>query len=159
MTEVLSFGNLPFLFDLMKTADARAVALEFGSQHPARFGTVIRAMADFRNYCAHGSRLFNRHFKRALSIGPWHTVGTMLDHLTTSGYSRTPHEHKRLYINAALLAFMLKSHSEPSDWPGKFHEQVESLNLSLVAPDGDLIVTPEKSMGFPDNWPALLLWQ
>ena len=60
VTEVLSFGKLPFLFDLMQTSDAREVARMFGFVHPRAFGAVLRMMVDFRNACAHGSRLFNR---------------------------------------------------------------------------------------------------
>jgi hypothetical protein len=60
-----SFGNLPFLYDLMPTPDARSVARMFGFVHPSRFGAcgaVLRMMVDFRNTCAQGSRLFNRAF-------------------------------------------------------------------------------------------------
>ena len=52
VTEVLSFGNLPFLYDLMQTPDARSVARMFGFAHPSRFGAVLRMMVDFRNTCA-----------------------------------------------------------------------------------------------------------
>ncbi len=49
LTEVLSFGKLPFLFDLMQTPDAREVARMFGFVHPRAFGAVLRMMVDFRN--------------------------------------------------------------------------------------------------------------
>ena len=65
LTEALSFGKLPFLFELMKTEDAREVARSFGFEHPRPFGAVLRMMVDLRNTCAHGSRLFNRAFKRS----------------------------------------------------------------------------------------------
>lgn len=159
VTELLSFGSLPYLFELMKSADARAVANDFGFMHPAPFGKVVRAVADLRNYCAHGSRLFNRHFKRAQSIAPRHTVGPLLDHVSTPGYSRTSTESKRLYINAAVLAFMLRSHSEPSDWPAKFRDHILSFSLPLITPDGHRVVTPELDMGFPASWNTKLLWQ
>lgn len=159
VTELLSFGSLPYLFELMKAADARAVANEFGFRHPAPFGKVIRAVADLRNYCAHGSRLFNRHFKRAQSITRGQTAGPLLDQVLAPGYSLTSSEQKRLYINVAVLAFMLKSHSEPSDWPVRLRQHVLSFRLPLIAPDGHQVVTPERDMGFPRNWHTALLWQ
>lgn len=158
VTELLSFGSLPYLFELMKSADARSVANDFGFMHPAPFGKVIRAAADLRNYCAHGSRLFNRHFKRAQSISHGHTAGAMLDHISNPGYSLTSAEGKRLYVNAAVLAFMLKSHSEPSDWFARFRDHILSFRLPLIAPDGYHVVTPERDMGFPTNWHSELLW-
>ena len=48
VTEVLSFGNLPYLFELMQTPDAREVARMFGFAHPSRFGPMLRMMVDFR---------------------------------------------------------------------------------------------------------------
>ncbi|WP_164513775.1 Abi family protein [Brevibacterium aurantiacum] len=159
VTELLSFGSLPYLFELMKSAVARAVANDFGFMHPAPFGKVVRAVADLRNYCAHGSRLFSRHFKRAQSIAPRHTAGPLLDHVSTPGYSRTSTESKRLYINAAVLAFMLRSHSEPSDWPARFRDHILSFSLPLITPDGHRVVTPELDMGFPASWNTKLLWQ
>lgn len=57
LTEVLSLGKLPYLFELMQTSDAREVARMFGFAHPRPFGAVLRMMVDFRNTCAHGSRL------------------------------------------------------------------------------------------------------
>ncbi|TSI12793.1 Abi family protein [Brevibacterium aurantiacum] len=158
VTEILSFGSLPYLFELMKSADARAVANDFGFMHPAPFGKVIRAAADLRNYCAHGSRLFNRRFKREQSISQGDTVGPMLDHISKPDYSLTSAEGKRLYVNAAVLAFMLKSHSEPSDWPAKFRDHIRSFGLPLTTPSGHHVVTPERDMGFPESWHTNLLW-
>lgn len=52
VTEVLSFGSLPFLYELMQTPNAREVARMFGFNHPSRFGAVVRMLVDFRNACA-----------------------------------------------------------------------------------------------------------
>ncbi|MGO4784628.1 Abi family protein [Cryobacterium sp. W22_MBD10_FK3] len=159
VTEVLSFGKLPFLFDLMQTQDAREVARIFGFAHPRRFGAVLRMMVDFRNTCAHGSRLFNRAFKRALSIKKYETNGDLLAHLLESDFTATPKPNQRLYIYAATLAFMLQSHSSGSTWNMTFKTQVRKLNLSLPAPDGTQLITPSVSMGFPKDWEDLALWK
>lgn len=159
LTEVLSFGKLPYLFELMKPEDARKVARMFGFSHPRKFGAVLRMMVDFRNSCAHGSRLFNRAFKRALSLGKHDTSGEMLDHLTLENFTETPKAHQRLYIYAATLGFMLRSHSSGSNWHMTFKTQVKKLDLKIQAPDGSRLLSPEVSMGFPANWINLELWQ
>jgi abortive infection bacteriophage resistance protein len=159
VTEVLSFGNLPYLFDLMQTPDARAVARMFGFAHPSRFGAVLRMMVDFRNACAHGSRLFNRAFKRSLALREHDTDGVLLDHLLEPSFTITPKPHQRLYIYAAVLAFMLRSHSSGTKWNLTFKTQVRKLDLRLQAPDGSELISPNVSMGFPVQWSDLDLWK
>jgi len=158
LTEVLSFGKLPFLFELMQTSDAREVARAFGFTHPRRFGAVLRMMVDFRNTCAHGSRLFNRAFKRVLAIKANETHGDMLDHLIESGFTRAPKPRQRLYIYAAVLAFMLRSHSSGSIWHRTFRTQIRKFTITLPSPAGGSLLSVEASMGFPDDWEGLQLW-
>lgn len=159
LTEVLSFGKLPYLFELMQTPDAREVARMFGFAHPRPFGAVLRMMVDFRNTCAHGSRLYNRAFKRPLSIRAHETVGSLLAHLVAPDFTATPKPNQRLYIYASTLAFMLMSHSSGSGWNMTFRTQIKKLNVELDAPDGHKLISPEVSMGFPRNWMDLELWQ
>ena len=159
VTEVLSFGKLPFLFDLMQTQDAREVARMFGFAHPRRFGAVLRMMVDFRNTSAHGSRLFNRVFKRSLSVKEHETNGDMLAHLVEPKFTTTPKPNQRLYIYAATLAFMLRSHSAGSTWNLTFKTQIRKFDLSLLAPDGTQLISPDVSMGFPSGWEELALWK
>ncbi len=158
VTEVLSFGKLPFLYDLMQAGDARKVAREFGFAHPRPFGAVLRMMGDFRNVCAHGSRLFNRAFKRPLSVKQHDTNGELLGHLLSHDFTATPKPNQRLYIYAAVLAFMLRSHSAGSHWPLTFKTQIRKFDLSLPAPDGTPLLDPNISMGFPPNWEQPGLW-
>lgn len=158
VTEVLSFGKLPFLFELMQKQDAREVARMFGFIHPRPFGAVLRMMVDFRNTCAHGSRLFNRAFKRTLSIRNYETSGEMLAHVIEPGFTSTPKPNQRLYIYAAVLAFMLRSHSSGSTWFLTFKTQVRKLNVPLLTPDSTLLISADVSMGFPPDWEDLQLW-
>lgn len=159
VTEVLSFGSLPYLFDLMQTQDAREVARMFGFTHPKPFGAVIRMMVDLRNTSAHGSRLFNRAFKRSLVIREHDTQGDLLAHIRGSEFSPTPKPNQRLYIYAATLAFMLQAHPSGSKWNLSFKTQVRKLDLNLIAPDGSPIISPEVNMGFPVGWIDHELWQ
>jgi len=131
----------------------------FGFNHPSRFGAVVRMMVDFRNACAHGSRLFNRAFKRPLSLGKHDTRGPLLVHLLEPGFTKTPKANRRLYIYAAVLAFMLGSHTSGTNWHMTFKTQVKKLDLKLQAPDGSELLSPDVSMGFPPGWSDLDLWR
>lgn len=158
VTEALSFGKLPFLFELMKTEDAREVARSFGFEHPRPFGAVLRMMVDLRNTCAHGSRLFNRAFKRSLSLKIHETRGDLLDHVVGEGFTTSPKAQQRIYIYAAVLAFMLRTHVAGTNWHLTFKTQAKKLDLTLLAPDGTIVVSREKNMGFPVGWEQLPLW-
>jgi abortive infection bacteriophage resistance protein len=158
VTEVLSFGSLPFLFDLMQAADARAVARMFGFVHPRPFGAVLRMMVDFRNACAHGSRLFNKAFKRSLAVRHHEVVGDLLDHLGEPAFTPTPKPNQRLYIYAAVLAFMLQSHPSGTSWNRTFKSQIRKLDVRVRPQDGVKIVSPSLSMGFPSEWERHPLW-
>lgn len=158
VTEVVSFGKLPFLFDLMQPQDARKVAREFGFAHPRPFGALLRMMVDFRNACAHGSRLFNRAFKRPISVKQHEANGDLLAHLISPDFTATPKPNQRLYIYAAALAFMLRSHAASSNWHLTFKTQIKKFDLTLLAPDGTQLLNPNISMGFPAKWEGLGLW-
>lgn len=158
LTEALSFGKLPFLFELMKTEDAREVARSFGFEHPRPFGAVLRMMVDLRNTCAHGSRLFNRAFKRSLSLRVHETKGDLLDHVVGEDFTTSPKPQQRVYIYAAVLAFMLRSHTAGTNWHMTFKTQAKKLDITLHAPDGMLLVSRERNMGFPAGWEQLELW-
>lgn len=158
LTEALSFGKLPFLFELMQAEDAREVARSFGFEHPRPFGAVLRMMVDLRNACAHGSRLFNRAFKRPLSLKSHETRGDLLDHVVDRSFTSTPKPKQRLYIYAAVLAFMLRSHVGGTNWHMTFKTQAKKLDIGLRAPDGAPIVSRERNMGFPGQWEQLPLW-
>lgn len=158
LTEALSFGKLPYLFELMTPEDAREVARSFGFEHPKPFGAILRMMVDLRNACAHGSRLFNRAFKRALSIRPHQTRGELLTHLQDSNFSATPKPSQRLYIYAATLAFMLRSHVGGTNWHMTFKTQAKKLAIDLHDSNGQPVVSRERSMGFPASWETLPLW-
>ena len=158
VTEALSFGDLPYHFDLMIADDARTVARQFGFEHPRKFGAVLRMMSDFRNVCAHGARLFNRAFKRALALSLHETRGTWLAHLAEEEFTSTPKERQRLYSYAAVLAFMLRSHSSGTTWHMTFKTHAKKFDMGLVDADGRPVVSRERNMGFPAAWESLPLW-
>lgn len=156
--EVLSFGNLPYLFDLLQVEDRREVALKFGVKHEAKFAAWVRALCDLRNYCAHGARTFNRLMKRAVAVVPASFNAGLLSHVTGPTFTPTPDGNKRLYIVAAVLAYSLRSHVAGSGWNDTFKTCMGKFPKIDLAGDGSLLVTPEMNMGFPHEWKTLPLW-
>lgn len=67
--------------------------------------------------------------------------------------------HQRLYIYAAVLAFMLRSHTSGTNWHLTFKTQIRKLDIKLQAPDGSELISPDVSMGFPARWSDLDLWK
>ncbi|MGS0562093.1 Abi family protein [Microbacterium aurugineum] len=156
VVDVLSFGSLPYLYEISQRADRLEVANAFGVTQDRQFGAWLRSMVDFRNYCAHGSRLFNRHFKRDVRVVPGAIDRTLLGHLTSPGYSPSERPLSRLYVYAALLAYFLRSHPSESSWHLTFRTQIRKLPEIRIGTD--LLVKPEANMGFPPSWEQRDLW-
>jgi len=156
--EVLSFGSLPYLYELMLVDDRREVARAFGVKQEARFAAWMRALVDLRNYCAHGARLFNRLTKRPVKVTPHSYDLGHLDHLLAPNFTPTPEPARRVYPLVALLAYMLQRHEAGSKWSGTFKTCMGKLPNIVLPGITDPLVTPEQNMGFPTGWKALPLW-
>ncbi|GMA33539.1 Abi family protein [Litorihabitans aurantiacus] len=151
--EVVNCGSLPFLLDLMLIEDKRAVASAFGVNKPAQFITFARSISDLRNVCAHGSRLFNRSMKRDIKIRRQSGVGPLMTHLLDREDGS-----RRVYPVMASLAYMLRSHRDGTNWHMTAKTQVRKLPTVELSKGASPLFTPESSMGFPDNWEDLDLW-
>ncbi|MEX0159544.1 MULTISPECIES: Abi family protein [unclassified Microbacterium] len=156
VVDVLSFGSLPYLYEIAQRADRLEVAKTFGVSQDKQFGAWLRAMVDFRNYCAHGARLFNRHFKREARVVPGAIDLYFLGHLTDPHFSPSERPLSRLYVNAALLAYFLRKHSSGSTWYLSFRTQIRKLPAIQIG--SEQLVQPTANMGFPLRWEQLDLW-
>ncbi|MFT3943791.1 MAG: Abi family protein [Ancrocorticia sp.] len=152
--ELVSFGKLPFLFDLMLQVDQNRVARRFGVRNGRQFGKWIRALVELRNLCAHGSRVFNRRIRYAIKINPAAVIGTRLEHLASKP------ARADIYIYSALLAYLLTSHESGSTWPVRgLRTQVRKLARAVPMVDGKPLLSLEANMGFPQDWEQLELWR
>lgn len=158
VVEVLSFGSLPYLFELMTIDDRREVAGLFGVKQENKFAAWVRAMCDLRNYCAHGTRVFNRVMKRAVAVVPSAVTPGYLDDLTQKTFSESTDPHSRIYAVSALLAYMLRMHSAGTNWHNTFKSCLGRLPVIHLGSGSDQLVTLEGNMGFPSNWKTLPLW-
>lgn len=156
--EILTFGSIPYLMDLMKPQDKDAVANRFGVRHGTTFATWVRAMGDFRNVCAHGSRLFNSRSKRSIAIQTTAGVGPELDHLINISSRTSQGDRSKLYWSSALLAYFLRKHESGTTWHWEFANKVNELPAIHLGNNPQALVTPERNMGFPHRWKDLDLW-
>lgn len=155
--EVLSFGSLPMLMELMREADQNEVARRFGVKQGGRHSAWTRAVVDLRNSCAHGARLFNANLKRPIKVTKSVYVGDNLDHLAEMA---SPPEalRRKLYWVSAVLAHMLSSHESGSQWPRSFATQVKKLPVIELPGAVRPHLSEEQDMGFINAWRELPLW-
>ncbi|WP_144784150.1 hypothetical protein [Microbacterium sp. BH-3-3-3] len=80
------------------------------------------------------------------------------EHLVVDGFTSTLKERQRLYVYAAVLAFMLRSHRSGTNWHMTFKTQAKKLDLDLIDSLGSSVVSRERNMGFPEGWASLAIW-
>jgi abortive infection bacteriophage resistance protein len=87
-TEALSFGILSRMYGLLADDAIRdSIASRFGYLTAPHFATNIRAVAAFRNVCAHHSRIWNRHVRQDVP----RIFSRLVDaRLVRSDYQNTP---------------------------------------------------------------------
>lgn len=161
MVELLEFGSLPYLMDLMRDDDLNEVAGLFGVRNGRQLAPWVRAFADLRNAAAHNQRLFNRTMKRAVAVKAGAVNSPLLDHVLDAPASRVPAypvNNRRLYKVSAVLAYTLRSHEAGTNWHMTFKTAIRKLPVIQIDGSSGPLITPETSMGFPVAWESLALW-
>lgn len=147
LTELLSFGDLLFLFRSLATRDRDAIALEVGLSDAsgAGAGGALQAwwknLRYIRNTCAHHARLWNLNVTHRIAdqhLRPFdalrHTVGSA---------------RPRLYPTLAVLSYLTHRINPSDDWCWKLREFLEDCpraGRSLA------------EMGFPPGWEEEPVW-
>ena len=147
LTEIMEMGHLARLFGGLQNSLATEIATEYGAPSKKVMGSWVASLNYVRNVAAHHARLFNRK----LVVAPSRPV---VGHVPLLDHLRGEESAKKvfgLYNALAVMAYLLRSIDEKSGWPGKvkslFAEFPESLNLDL------------RSIGVPDGWEDLQIWQ
>lgn len=157
--EVLSFGALPYLLELMKEADRLEVARSFGVKQPKRFTAWVRSIGDLRNVAAHNQRLFNRVMKREVAINLASIDQRLLGHMIDASQFDAPEVRARAYQSIALLAYFLKSHAPSSNWSRSLATVVKKIPTVQIASDvGPTPLSEVRHVGFPREWQSMPLW-
>lgn len=144
--EIFDFGSLVRLFKLMNRQDRNEISRAFGVGTGEILEGWILPISHVRNTCAHHSRLWNRRLTYRIGKFPAAAVGEDLAHLQDLEW------RQKLYIHAALIAYLLRSINPSTRWPTNFKTHLNKFPVI----EG---LTPEKDMGFPVDWRQLDLWR
>ena len=152
--EYVSFGNLPYLLDLLKPDDLREVAKSFGVKREKKFVAFIRAIVNVRNKCAHGARIFNRSFKYEIKVNE----GDIDRALIPSLLNMRNGQGKKIYAVCTILSYMLVKHDSSSGWGREFISiSKELLEVKLLGSD-ESYFSWVNDMGFSQNWEIDPMW-
>lgn len=147
-TEFMDFGNTVMLFSLIKKEDKLEIAKHFGLRNDQAgvLHSWMRSMNDLRNRCAHNNRIWN-HNQRAARKPGHPMTSDWLVHFSSLGEA----QQTGLYGSAAILAYLTRTIDPKSTW----FEEAKSVFQSF----GNIFgMTLENTMGFPDGWETLALW-
>lgn len=152
-TELMTFGSLLWLYELLQAKDATRIAESLGIKERRLLHGYLRSLNTLRNHCAHNARIWNRSTIYPPALPPSGHTPETLHHLTSC-------DADRVYFLAALCAHFVVQIDPDSNWPATFRELIESFPKDLLKdlPDSHAL-SPTKTMGFPDGWERLPLWQ
>ena len=139
ITEVLSFGNLNYIYsNIANNRLMKRIADYFGMK-PQVFTSWLTVLANLRNMCCHHARVWNRDFMLN-PAEPRKTSNTWID---TSRIDK-----KRLFYRLCIIRYFLASVSPNNNFDFKIAD------LLSRYPSIDI-----KAMGFCQNWKNEPLWK
>lgn len=142
--EVISFGTLSRLFELLKKSSMKnQVAKELGLPDDRILANWLHAIAVLRNCCAHHSRIWNRRYIVSVKLS-YNTTYPFIDRNTIKLI-----RSNKLFALLSCIKYFSDIISPGSDLKRNF--------LSLLGDGGQLLSM--KEMGFPTNWKYLDVWK
>jgi len=147
--EFLDFGALTRIYRLLNRWDRLEIAKRFGivDDFAGLFEDWLDSLNVLRNQCAHHDRLWNRvHLNpRKPNLA---SVSSSLLHIS----DLRAIDLTRLYPLVAILGYLTRAQDGESAWLCNAQKLFSSFETSIG-------ITPENSMGFPDGWQELELWE
>ena len=138
ITEVLSFGNLNYIYSNISSNQLmKRIAAYFGLK-PQVFTSWLTVLANLRNMCCHHARVWNRDFM----LNPAEPKKTKNAWTDTSKMDK-----KRIYYRLCIIRYFLSSVSPNNN----FNEKLSSLLTDF--PSVDIA-----AMGFDSDWKNTTLW-
>jgi abortive infection bacteriophage resistance protein len=132
--EILSFGNISHIYSGLSSRLKKDIASIFDLS-PAVLSSWMRALSYLRNLCAHHSRVWNRTF----TIKPENDKKLQIYQITRNDC---------FYVLASIIHYFLRRIKGASQW-------AESVRAMV----GVRPLEEQLSMGFPDQWQNLSIWQ
>lgn len=138
ITEVLSFGNLNYIYSNISSNHLMKHISGYFGLKPQVFTSWLTVLANLRNMCCHHARIWNRDFM----LNPAEPRKTSKVWIDTSKVDK-----KRIYYRLCMLRYFLSSVSPNNN----FNEQLSGLLADF--PSIDIA-----AMGFPVDWKDKDLW-
>ena len=138
ITEVLSFGNLNYIYsNIASNKLMKRIASYFGLK-PQAFTSWLTVLVNLRNMCCHHARIWNRDFM----LNPAEPRNASNAWIDTAQIDK-----KRIFYRLCIIRYFLTSVSPNNN----FNEKVA--NLLMDFPSVDIA-----AMGFCDQWGKYTLW-
>lgn len=142
--ELMDFGPLSMLLSGMRPADIKAIASSCGVPRWDLFASWVRSLSVVRNVCAHHARLWNKPLVDQPRL-PWTATIPQLDHLIGS-----PYGNRRIYAACAIARYLLLKVNPRTQWSARLKTHLDTFPTNQY-------ISP-RTMGFPDGWQDLDLW-
>ncbi len=139
ITEVLSFGNLNYIYSNIANNKLRKQIADYFGVKPMVFISWLNVLSNLRNMCCHHSRVWNREFV----LRP--VEARKLKYIWAD---TTTLDNKRVYYRLCIIKYMLNIISPHNDLCQKL------THLLANYPQID-----NSAMGFPHDWDAQNFWQ
>lgn len=139
VTEVLSFGNLNYIYSNIASNHLMKRIAGYFDLKPLAFVSWLTVLANLRNMCCHHARIWNREFMLN-SAEPRKTLNAWID---TSQIDK-----KRIYYRLCIIRYFLSSISPNNN----FNEKLSGLLADF--PSIDIA-----AMGFTYDWKNEKLWK
>lgn len=147
-TEVMSFGQLVRLYDLLPQNERQRIAERFDVTDVRAFGDIatfsnwLNHLRYIRNSCAHHSRMWNRNLDVIIAVP---AEASELQHLIPKDCTR------RIYGTISILAHLLERTHPGNEWRQELQ--------TVVATHAERSGADLRAMGFPESWRAEPVWQ
>ena len=139
ITEVLSFGNLNYIYsNIANNRLMKHIADYFGLK-PQVFTSWLTVLANLRNMCCHHARVWNRDFM----LNPAEPRKVSNAWIDTSKIDK-----KRIFYRLCIIRYLLASVSPNNSFNEKISDLLESF------PSVDIV-----AMGFYKSWKNEKLWE
>jgi len=145
--EVLDFGSLGRLFNLLKSADQSIISKRFGVSNGHMFHGILYGLGILRNHVAHHNRVWNRRLSAKLKHLPDGVVEEPLRHLSQI----EDNDRNKLYPWTAVLAYMLKTYDPTTNWHRTLATQYRKFPKVSI-------INGYHEMAAPSDWANLQLW-
>lgn len=139
ITEVLSFGNLNYIYSNIARNRLRKLIADYFGLKPQVFTSWLTVLANLRNMCCHHARVWNRDFM----LKPTEPRKASKVWIDTSKLDK-----KKVFYRLCIIRYFLSAVSPNNNFNGKISDLLSKFpSIDIVA------------MGFCKDWKDEHLWQ